>query len=592
MNTFAKTIALIGILAGACTRTPAPATAIGVDMPTRPIAPVLHTGEVHVYAIEWHTEATRSHDGGPGISGGLTLKGELAISAIGHGPEGTRVSVWFPSLTTRELVAQGDTIPLDAATMVGEHAEILVGDDGDVRRAFFRPQSAPIFRELMTGVIARLDLRGATEDAQPRSVRGGHGLVEAIYRRGDDGVVQRELASVLRFDTMPGESVDASALATKGTIEIDADRVPVRIELHDSAMLAETIGLVADDRFSLVRSRVDKGTATPLEHPQEVDPTAGPDLAAAARELDRQYAAGTHPQDIAIAMRALDGGLLPHQGEISRFAAFFRAYPERAQELVPLVLDSDDGGRQLGFDILSAAGTPEAQTVMRDLLSDPAGATWSQRELLLQRFAFVARPTAESGEFLLAQLDLARAAGDLQTLEALLYPIGTVTGRVRDAWLAERMHGVLVDASSAEDTRVRAAAVAGLGNARREDDVPRIIAAASDRESIVRLEALASLRTHVEPAATATLLVALEDDDPDVASRALTVLRKRHFEGVADPLLVERAIAGRYNAALDRAMASTLAGARDQEEVQVALAAIAARTTDDTLREDLAALDA
>ncbi len=122
--------------------------------------------------------------------------------------------------------------------------------------------------------------------------------------------------------------------------------------------------------------------------------------------------------------------------------------------------------------------------------------------------------------------------------------------------------------------------------------MPRIIAAASDPAAVVRLEALASLRTYVEPDATAALLAALDDESPDVASRALTVLRKRHFVGVADPALVERVIAGRYNAELDRAMASTLAGSRDQEEVQVALAAIAARTTDPALREDLAQLDA
>lgn len=586
-----KTLLLLVALAGACAEVPTAAPApVATARPT--IAPVLHEGEVHVYTIHWNAEATRAEDGGAGIGGGVTLDGELAISAIGHGPEGTRVSVWFPRLETSEIVGGGERITLDRDTMVGEHAEILVGDDGDVRRAFFRPGSAPIFRELMTNVIARLDLRGATQDGAPRSMRGGHGLVEAIYRRGDDGLVHRELAGVLRFDTAPGEPIDASGLATAATIELDADRVPVRIEVHDSASLRDTIGLVADERFSLVRARVEQGTAAPLVDPQEIDPTAGPDLAAASRELDRQYAQGTHPQDVAIAMRALDGGLLPHQGEISRFAAFFRAYPERARELVPLVMDADDGGRQLGFDVLSAAGTPEAQAVMRELLLDPAGSQWTQRELLLQRFAFVVAPTAASGEFLLAQLDVARAKGDLQMIEALLYPIGTVAGRVPDAWVAERMHDALVLATADEDARVRAGAVAGLGNARRKDDVPRIIAAAGDRESVVRLEALASLRTHVEPDATATLLAALDDESPDVAWRALTVLRKRHFVGVADPALVQRAIAGRYNAELDRAMASTLAGSREQVEVQVALAVIAARTTDPELREDLAQLDA
>lgn len=61
------------------------------------------------------------------------------------------------------------------------------------------------------------------------------------------------------------------------------------------------------------------------------------------------------------------------------------------------------------------------------------------------------------------------------------------------------------------------------------------------------LEALASLRTHIEPVATDTLLAHLDDEDPDVAARALMVLRKRHYEGKADPALVERATTGKYN---------------------------------------------
>jgi HEAT repeat protein len=591
MKKLGKTLILLGVLAGACTDHSTTASTAVAAAPDR-TAPVLHPGEVHVYTIDWRTEATRLQPGelSGGLSGGVTLTGELAISAIEHGEDGTRVSVWFPRLDARRIVAMGQPVELEESAMVGERAEIVVADDGDVRRAFFRPGAAPIFRELMTGVIARLDFRGANEDSSPRTVRGGHGLVEAIYRRGDDGVVRRELANVLRFDTAPGERVEAGALAADGTIELDPERVPTRIELHDSANLAETIGLVADDRFTLVRARVEKGTAAAIADPVEVDPTAGPDLVAARRELDRQYAEGMHVQDIAIAMRALDGGLFPHKGQLSRAAALLRSEPELARELIPLVLDADDGGRQLGFDVLAAAGTPESQQVMRELLVDPAGAEWTQRELLFARFAFVDAPTTESGEFLLAQLALAQNAGDLQMFEALLYPIGTVTGRVQDAWLGERMHDELVAAAAHEDTKVRAGAIAGLGNARRKDDVPRIIAAASDHESVVRLEALASLRTHVEPRATETLLVHLDDEDPDVASRALTVLRKRHFEGRADPALVDRATTGEYNAYLDRAMASSLFELRDKPGVEVALAAIAARTSDPDLRENLAAI--
>jgi HEAT repeat protein len=114
-----------------------------------------------------------------------------------------------------------------------------------------------------------------------------------------------------------------------------------------------------------------------------------------------------------------------------------------------------------------------------------------------------------------------------------------------------------------------------------------LLDAVDDEDHGVRVEAVAALRTRVTPETTAALLGALADDSPAVASRALIVLRKRHFEGIADPTLVEHARAGRYNAQIDRSMASALVGHREDAEVRVALAAIAERTTD---RELAAAL--
>jgi len=190
----------------------------------------------------------------------------------------------------------------------------------------------------------------------------------------------------------------------------------------------------------------------------------------------------------------------------------------------------------------------------------------------VQRFAFVAAPTSATGEFLLAQLAGAERAGDAEFRQATLFPLGTVTGRVPDAWLAERMHTALVAHAQHEDDSLRAAAVGGLGNAGRADDLRRLLAALEDEHGGVRVEAAAGLRTRVTPETTGALLGALADEDPAVASRALVVLRKHHFEGAADPALVERARLGQYNGRLHRAMASTLVGSRDQPEVRAALA--------------------
>ncbi len=579
-----RALGLLLTLVGACTSAPT------IDVATTTVAaataPALELGQLHRYTLDWRSVATRTHARG-GVSGALTLQGELAVAAIDHGPEGTRVSAWFPRLATHEVQVQGQPIALAEAALVGPRAEFLVAPDGDVRRAFFAADSPPIFRELMLGVIARLDLRGAGAGPATRTIRGGHGLVEATYRRDTDGAVIRGLAGVLRFDTAPGTSVAADALTADGRIELDDARMPVRIDLHDAASLRAELGIVAEDRFSLVRTAVEPTRVVPLIAPLEHDPTAGPDLEAAARELDRQYADGYTVQDLGIAMDTLDGGVLPRTGEISRAAASLRAWPGRAAQLVPLVQRAGDGGRQLAFDALSAAGTPEAQAVMCSLLADAVAAAWPERSLLVQRFAFVAAPTSATGEFLLALLAGAERAGDAELRQATLFPLGTVTGRVPDTWLAERMHTALVAHAQHADDSLRAAAVGGLGNAGRADDLPRLLAALDDAHGGVRVEAAASLRTRVTPEATAALLTALADPDPAVASRALTVLRKHHFEGKADPALVERARLGHYNDRLHRAMASTLVGSRDQPEVLTALAALAERSPGPQLAVDL-----
>ncbi|MBL9100864.1 MAG: hypothetical protein JNL82_07895 [Myxococcales bacterium] len=582
MPALLRRLTLLAALVGACGEpTAAPAD------PPAPVADAarLEPGEVHRYALEWRTRATRSLARG-GVSGGLELTGELAVAAVARGPEGTRVAAWLPRVDTGAIVVQGQPIAVDPAALVGPRAEFLLAPDGDVRRVFFAADGPPIFRELMLGVLARLDLRGAGEPGT-RTVRGGHGLALASYRREADGVVLRELAGVLRFDTVPGAAVDPADLTAAGRIELDERGVPVRIDLHDVALLQEELGLVADDEFTAVRTAVEPAEVAALVDPVELDLHAGPDLEAAARELDRQYAAGYTLHDLALAMDTMDGGVLPRTGEASRAAAALRAEPGRAADLVPLIRAAGKSGRQLGFDVLSAAGTPEAQAVMCALLREASDAAWPERALLVQRFAFVHAPTAASGELMLELVAAAERSGDLLLRRAALFPLGTVAGRVADGALAERLHATLVAHAGHADADLRAAAVGGLGNARRADDLPRLLAALSDPHGGVRVEAAAGLRTRVTPAATEALLAALADDDPAVASRALVVLRKHHYQGSPDPALVERARLGRYNPRLARALASSLLGERERPDVRAALDAVAASADDRQLAADL-----
>lgn len=549
----------------------------------------LKVGEVHTYTLDWQTSASRDMGSGQ-LFGGLTLRGELAISALEVSPDGTRVTAWFPRLREGTLRFQGELVELNPRELVDVHAEFVVDATGEIRKAYFAPESAPIFRELMLGVIARFDLRGAAAGNEPRLVRGGHGLIEVLYRRDPQGVITRELAGVRRFDTVPGVEVDPTMLTAEARIELDDRHVPIGIEQHDGVELRE-LGLIADDRFTLARIGTEPaGVLERIANAVVYDPTAGPDADAVADALDRQFSEGMSITDIEIALDTMDGGVLPRPGFVSHAAAFLRAWPEQIPTLMELTLRADGNGRQLAFDLLSAAGSPAAQVAMTQLLLEPAAASWPERALLVQRFAFVAKPTPESGAFLLAQLQGAQQDNDERMTRAILHPLGTVTGRTQDAVLAEKMHKALTQAAASEHAPIRAAAISGLGNARRAGDLDRLLDALRDPDPDVRVEAAAALRTHVVPAATHALLEALADTDVAVASRALAVLHERHYEGQPEAELIERAKRGEYQPALDRAMASALIGSLEQEGVRAALEAIAGRTVDRELASELAEL--
>lgn len=569
--------------------TPPPSPAQVSDRAAQPRGPVLRVGDRHVYDLAWTAAASRRRVGAS-VEGALTLEGVLAVAVLSTEQDGTRLSLSLPRVDVAALKVQDQTMPIDPVMLVGPRAEILVDADGDVRRAFFERDAPPIFRELMSGVIARLDLRGAAPDEAPREIRTGHGLVEASYRATSANAVARELRRVVRFDTAPDVAIDLSTLRAEGLIQLDADRVPVAIELHDGVALPGEEALVSDDHFSLVRAHVERADERPLVDPVELDPLAAPNRDATARELDRQLADGYAVEDISIALTVASGGLQPPVGEFSRAAALLRAWPERATQLLPLVMATDEGGRQLAFDMLAAAGTPEAQTVMLEVMSSPQWASWPERIVLVQRFSFVDTPTHAAAEALLAMLDEATTSGDRELGRATLHTLGVVADRVADPWMAERIHARLVALIDVDDALLRAGAVAGLGNARRRDDVPHLLVAMLDDASGVRLEAASAMRFWVNPDTTAALLDALGDENPAVGAVALDVLRKRHFEGEADPALIERARDGRYHPELEAAVASSLLPSADEPAAASALAAIGARTPDRRLARRLSAL--
>lgn len=544
----------------------------------------LRSDEQHVYAVEWETEATAQRP--IAMSGGVHLRGEIVVRAIGSEEGGVRVQAWFRTLPVREIAVGKETVALDAAQMIGPRAEIVLDASGDPRSIVFDETSTPAFRELMTGVLGRLDFRAAAATDASRVVRTGHGLTEVAYARNEAGEIERTFAKAVRIDTVadPGE---APELTAEGTIAVDDAGLPLRIALVDTIAVAER-GLTASDRFSAERKHVERAdaNATPIAGGFTIDPHAPPDTAASAKAMAQQRAEGLTHGDIALQFMVSDVGTAPKSGFVSRAVGYLRGWPERTPEVEALAYEAVGFGRQIVFDLLATADTPESQAALVRLVESDEAAQWEDMPILLQRFTFLQRPTPATAR---ALLDWHARAGESELGTALLYPIGTLCDRVEDAALSTEMHELLVRELESTAKPRRLGALAGLGNAGRMTDAGLVLAHAADVDVEVRAQVFESLRRMPTSGAQTALLVGLKDADSDPAASALRSLLHHYELPISDAPLVEAGRTGAYHPKIERAVANALSGAIDRDDVRVALTSIAERTTDAQLRSDIRA---
>lgn len=557
----------------------APETAVAAS----PRGPELRAGELHLYALAWQA---RAGDGEAGpVGGGLSLRGQLALQAIEARAGGTLVALWFPELPERELTALGEAIEVAPELLVGPRAYAVVEADGELRRTWFEPTAPPLFRQVMGGALARIDLRGAAAGPEPRVVPGLHGLAEVRYRRDDDGTVRRDLQRVVRFDALPGAPADAPAISGAAALAVDERGGLVSLAVEERAVVGGDAPVFAsEERFAL--TRVDRRAGEAIEAPDlstmiERDAAAPPDMEEASRALSRRFAEGLTLADVAFAVGNIDNGLLPREGFVIRATGLLRGWPELADEMPALLRAAETGrGRRLVFDLLSSAGTPAAQRVLRDALAGPEAAGWPELPSLVQRLALVQRPTRETGWFAVDYYDAARASGRDELRRATLYPLGSLAGRLLagdSPWAAVVLHARLLDAlAAADDVPDRVAALAGLGNAGFAVDRERVLAYLHDEDAQVRAAAASALRRMVAPETTAALLAALRDPDDLVAAQALMAVRE-HLPGPAAATRLAEVVAGdAYHAALAVGLADVLAELPDDPAVRRALEHLAA----------------
>ncbi|MEM9462968.1 MAG: HEAT repeat domain-containing protein [Myxococcota bacterium] len=597
-----KLIIPFALVAGApaCSDVPDPAEA-SVDDDALVALPVrrLQPGRVHRYDFDWRVAAEAPTDllGDTPVTGGVHLVGQLQLRVYEDTPEGALVGLRFARLDTHEVLVLGHNALPDVAPLLQAEALMIVPEEGRPQQARVSPDASPIFRHLMGGVLAQLDLSRPPAGARTWTAAGptANGLAQLQYSRQGDALTRR-VRDYLRFDALQGPRDD-------GLLQVDSHG---RIEPHpeglvDSIELEETIRLRPIDkselqfgsstRFSLhrVASELDPAPAPDFGSWPVLDLLAPPDAEAAERELARRFADGLTMHEVAIAIRGATVGLAPEDGFLVRARGLLRGWPERAAELQPLLRDATSlRERAFILDLLLSADTPQSQAVAVEVLVDLYDDHTARLDQLVQHLVLLRNPTEDTLTLLEEVHALASEDGRDRLRRAVLYPIGALARQAAAPLPARSLYalGLLRDAlTHASDPDDVIAALAGLGNAAAPEDRDRVLALVDHEDPRVRSQAVESLRFYTDEPVTDVLVAHLDDPELGVASRALGALDRDDPEGVELARLAQ--------AVLDDAVHPELAGALvtaltvrgpDDPRCHEALGALYLRSEDPSLR--------
>lgn len=570
-------------------------TAVQIDDAGSPVA-----GDVHRYGFVWRVHATAITPLLPDTpsAGGLELVGQLDLVVLAHTAETTTLSVELVELTEHRIDSLGHDVLGDGSSLLRHRAIVSIDDQGAADRVWFPPESPSVFRHVMRGLVAHLDLRHAS-DGTRAVVPTGNGLAEVEYARNDDGALVRRVDAYRRVDAMPDSdhrpwTTDAVAEITPG-----GRGVPTAIDCRESLRLGgpeDTLRYDGRTEFSLhlVETRTAATTTIPaLESWVEHDVQAPPDDGEANREIARRFAEGLTPTDLAIAVRSAGHGLRPPPGFFIRARGLLRGWPETATDLGSMFDEAlDSRTRAFVLDLLVSADTPQAQAVIVDVLDrEPVAADTAA---LVQHLALVRRPVPALGRMLLDLHADAEMRGDDRLRQAILHPLGSIAPALAaaDPLVGEAAMTVVrasFDAARTPDDR--RAALAALGNAAMPGDDERVRAALDDDALEVRAAAVDALRFYADARNDDALFAALADREWMVGAAALAVIEGYRADDVRVDRLADVARDGVYLADHVGQIAGILAKhGIGRPGTTAAFRALRARADDPTERRRLARL--
>lgn len=530
-------IGALGLLGCGDATPPQPADASAV---VRTRAP-LRAGDIHRYAFSWKvaSQGDAAMVGGRSVGGDVELVGELAVTVRGEHEDGTLVGVRFSRLDEARLAILGKNVLPSAEMLLEDEALLVVPKDGRPRTLRFEPDAAPVFRKLMAGALAHVDLSLPQAGVEAFTEVGptGNGLAKIDYARNsaDPRSLTRTVAEYERVDALEGVPPSAGwSVDSEGRIELGSSALFDAIELSESLVLVNRenpISFGAETKFSMRRVGLEHAEAAPLPNLDDwlsVDLFEAPDGSEAEQEMARKFAEGLTLTDVGIVVNSARRGMAIPKGFLVRARGLLKGWPELATELRPLFENSEDiGTRELVTDLLVSADTPQAQEVLVDLFEDLAERSDPQLPALVQHLNLVHTPTPAVALLVMDLHQLGVTNDDENLRLGSLYAIGSIAAQIQRAEpeLAEAMLATLRSELAESNTPIRTqAALAGLGNAGRPEDLERILGERHHTDHNVRAQVASSLRFIREPKATDALFHLLGDSSRTVAAISLSTI--------------------------------------------------------------------
>ena len=500
-------------------------------------------GTRYLYDFSWavrsnsHVEITRG--GVTDAAATSSLAGKLALKSYGPRGDGWLLGVTIDDLRENKLLAMGADLfsspDVVKSTFDQREAFVEVGSDGRVRQLRFRAADPPLFKQLVQSLVEDMQVvlagpggGAAWSSSDVLSV----GTIETAYTvdAADPLLLHRTPTRAASLTALPPGAAGGRVASVTGSADVHLDRagfvrsltstldvnLPAALEHHAELALTfeSTSEFDAPASFELAA-----GTT------ESIAPGARPAAPELRARMDERFAARTSMPEITRMIDAYGTGLQPERGMLNATAAFLRLHPEACSDLAGRFLDPElaPKGREFMMGLLASAGSPAAQTAMRSALDEPE----SRRDApsfgrMVQRLGFVAGPTKDSIDYLVALASDSAITGNADLKRATALTLGAMSNHAQSANkpLSDAIHAGLVADMTAAKGDEKVGLVAAVGNAARPADVPLLRKVAKDGAPPVREAVARAMRGIDSPETRGALRDLLGDEDTSVVRAA------------------------------------------------------------------------